>query len=203
MYSSQHSIVSVPNSINSIDNFNQNNLKLKGKRIAIIGKNRYEWAVSYYSIVCGVGIVVPLDKGLPMEEIENSLIISKADAIIFEGILKTYLMKEFKRAFGNDVRINTPDLESGNSILSVSFKDEDAQGMMLYLADNDVYVSAGSACNSGSPDPSHVLQAIGVPEEYINGTIRISLSHHTTKDDCDKLIDLLKVYKSLGGKNVE
>lgn len=57
---------------------------LKGKRIAIIGKNRYEWAVSYYAIVNGLGIVIPLDKGLPKEEIELSLRRSKADAIIFE-----------------------------------------------------------------------------------------------------------------------
>ena len=64
------------------------NIGLKGKRIAIIGKNRYEWILSYLSVVNGTGIVVPLDKGLPEIEIENSLILSKADAIIFE---KTYI----------------------------------------------------------------------------------------------------------------
>ncbi len=58
---------------------------LKDKRIAIIGKNRYEWALSYYSAVNGIGVVVPLDKGLPDDEIENSLILSKADTIIFES----------------------------------------------------------------------------------------------------------------------
>jgi len=68
-------------------------LGLKGKRIAVIGKNRYEWAVGYYSVVNGLGTVIPLDKGLPKEEIENSLRRSKADAIICE---KEYndLMKE-------------------------------------------------------------------------------------------------------------
>ena len=59
-------------------------LGLKDKRIAIIGKNRYEWAVCYYASVCGVGLVVPLDKGLPEDEIENSLRLSRADVIIFE-----------------------------------------------------------------------------------------------------------------------
>ena len=57
---------------------------LKGKKIAVIGKNRYEWAVSYYAVVNGLGIIVPLDKGLPEQEIENSLILSGAEVIIFE-----------------------------------------------------------------------------------------------------------------------
>lgn len=57
---------------------------LKGKRIAVIGKNCYEWIVSYLSVVNGTGIVVPLDKGLPEKEIETSLIRSQAEAIIFE-----------------------------------------------------------------------------------------------------------------------
>ncbi len=61
------------------------NLGLKGKKIAIIGKNRYEWILSYLAVVDGTGIVVPLDKGLPEQEIENSLMRSYADAIIFEG----------------------------------------------------------------------------------------------------------------------
>ena len=58
---------------------------LKDKRIAIIGKNRYEWVVSYLAVINGTGIVVPLDKGLPEQEIESSLQRSKADAIIFES----------------------------------------------------------------------------------------------------------------------
>ncbi len=57
---------------------------LKGKRIAVIGKNCYEWIVSYLAVVNGTGIVVPLDKGLPEKEIETSLIRSESEAIIFE-----------------------------------------------------------------------------------------------------------------------
>lgn len=59
-------------------------LGLQGKRIAIIGKNRYEWALSYVAILMGDMTAVPLDKGLTDTEIRNSLIQSKADAIIFE-----------------------------------------------------------------------------------------------------------------------
>jgi len=68
-------------------------LGLKDKKIAIIGKNRYEWALSYYTVLNGVGTVVPLDKGLPDDEIENSLKLSHSDVIIFED--KHYeLMKD-------------------------------------------------------------------------------------------------------------
>ena len=68
---------------------------LKGKRVAVIAPNRYEWIVSYLATINGVGIVVPLDKGLPNSEIESLLQRSKADAIIFD---KSYhdVMKEIQ-----------------------------------------------------------------------------------------------------------
>lgn len=59
-------------------------LGLQGKRIAIIGKNRYEWTLSYVSILLGDMTAVPLDKGLTDIEIRNSLLQSRADCIIFE-----------------------------------------------------------------------------------------------------------------------
>lgn len=61
------------------------NLGLENKRIAIIGKNRYEWLVAYVSTLCGVGITVPLDKGLPVQEIKLSLKRAKVDAVVFES----------------------------------------------------------------------------------------------------------------------
>lgn len=57
----------------------------KDKRIAVIGKNRYEWVVSYAAVINGVGIVVPLDKGLPEDEIEMSIKKSKAEVIFCEA----------------------------------------------------------------------------------------------------------------------
>ncbi len=47
------------------------NMGLKGKRIAILSENRYEWEISFFAIACGVGIVVPLDRSLPKGEIEK------------------------------------------------------------------------------------------------------------------------------------
>ena len=59
-------------------------LGLRGKRLAIIGKNRYEWIIAYYAHLCGLGICVPLDKDLPYEELELSLRRAKVDALLFD-----------------------------------------------------------------------------------------------------------------------
>lgn len=78
-------------------------LGLENKRIAIIGKNSYEWALSYISILCGVGVTIPLDKGLQENEIIMSLERSKADAVIFED---TYLetIKKIKRDTNSQIK---------------------------------------------------------------------------------------------------
>ncbi len=70
-------------------------LGLKGKRIAVIGENRYEWGLSYLAIACGTGIVVPLDKALPENEIKSLIERSEIEAICYT---KKYdeIMKKFK-----------------------------------------------------------------------------------------------------------
>ena len=60
------------------------NMGLKDKRIAIIGENSYEWEISYLSIVCGTGIVVPLDKSLPENELNSLIERSEVEAIFFQ-----------------------------------------------------------------------------------------------------------------------
>lgn len=58
-------------------------LGLKGKRVAVIGENRYEWEIAYLSVVCGTGIVVPLDKSLPENELESLIERSEVEAIFY------------------------------------------------------------------------------------------------------------------------
>ena len=69
------------------------NIGLKNKRIAVIGENRYEWEIAYLSIVCGTGIVVPLDKSLPENELRTLIERSGVEAIFYskkyEDILKS------------------------------------------------------------------------------------------------------------------
>ena len=70
---------------NDIDNLGTSliNLGLQDKRIAVIGENRYEWEIAYLSIVCGTGIVVPLDKSLPANELELLIERSDVEAIFY------------------------------------------------------------------------------------------------------------------------
>ena len=67
-----------------------------GKRVALIGKNSYEWYMAYFAVLCGLGITVPLDKGLPYEETENSLIKSRADVLLFDK-MHLDLVEELKK----------------------------------------------------------------------------------------------------------
>jgi len=107
-------------------------------------------------------------------------------------------LKDCLVASGLDYVINTPD-DSESNILSVSFKDADAEGLMIFLSDFEVYVSAGSACETDHKEPSHVLKAIGVPNDYINGTIRFSLSENTKPTEVIHTIKLIKEYINAKG----
>lgn len=78
------------------------------------------------------------------------------------------------------------------NIASFCFKDLDSSLMLILLDKEGICVSNGSACMSGSPEPSHVLQAMGTAKEYLNGNLRFSLSKYTTKDELDKAFAVLK-----------
>ena len=64
--------------------------------------------------------------------------------------------------------------------------------MLILLDQNGIFGSSGSACTSGSLDPSHVLLAIGLPHEIAHGSLRLSLSEKTTREDIAFTIDELK-----------
>ncbi len=68
-------------------------LGLQGKRIALIGENSYGWILSYLSVLCGVGIIIPLDKELSPWEIRLSLERSRADAVIFDEKHKDFFFE--------------------------------------------------------------------------------------------------------------
>ncbi len=74
------------------------------------------------------------------------------------------------------------------NILSVCVEGAEGEAILGYLDMSGIQVSSGSACTSGSLDPSHVLLACGVPVERAHGSIRVSLSHETTEADIDALI---------------
>ncbi|MBP9822233.1 MAG: cysteine desulfurase [Candidatus Pacebacteria bacterium] len=81
---------------------------------------------------------------------------------------------------------------------SVCIKGLDSENLLLELDKYGISAGSGSACTSHAVEPSHVLKAIGVPEEYINGAIRFSLGRETTKKDIDYLVkSLVKIVADL------
>ncbi len=82
--------------------------------------------------------------------------------------------------------------------INISVPGLDGETAVLYLSEQGVYVSTGSACTALSLDPSHVIAALGKQEEYTRGSLRFTLGRATTKDDIDRAIDSLKdVVKTL------
>ena len=76
--------------------------------------------------------------------------------------------------------------------VNVSFQFIEGESMLLMLDNYGVCASSGSACTSGSLDPSHVLLAIGLPHEIAHGSLRMTLSEETTMEDADFVVDKLK-----------
>ena len=72
-----------------------------------------------------------------------------------------------------------------------SFKYIEGEGLLLLLDANGICASSGSACTSGSLDPSHVLLAIGLDHETAHGSLRISLSEFNTEEEVDKFLEVL------------
>ncbi|MBU1094061.1 MAG: cysteine desulfurase [Firmicutes bacterium] len=93
-----------------------------------------------------------------------------------------------------DCVLNGPELGGrrlpGN--LNYSFRDIIGTQLTYWLDQNDIFVSTGSACNSDSIEPSHVIKAIKVPDEYIKGTVRISLGNEFLETDIPRVIARFK-----------
>lgn len=75
--------------------------------------------------------------------------------------------------------------------VNISFEFIEGESMLLLLDANGICASSGSACTSGSLDPSHVLLAIGLPHEKAHGSLRISLGYQNTEEEVDKLLEVL------------
>lgn len=101
------------------------------------------------------------------------------------------IQNKFYNAFSQmtDVHFNTDIGHSISSTLNVGFKGVESESLMLLLDMDGICVSAGSACNSGSLEPSHVLKAINCPEEYIYNSIRLSWGDTLTDEDVDYTIE--------------
>lgn len=178
-------------------------LGLKDKRIAVIGKNRYEWALGYLATVNGTGIIVPLDKGLPEQEIVLSLQRSKVDAVIFEENMAE-IMNNIRKEKSTNVTtfismdsatkygFNTIDnlLEKGKKLLD--------QGNMDFIdakIDNDkmsiILFTSGTTSLSKAVMLSHRniasnITALNAMVKFYNTDVNIAFLpfHHTFGSTC-------------------
>ncbi len=150
-----------------------------GKRIAVIGENRYEWCLTYMAVVCGVGIIVPMDKELPEKEIHQLIQTAEVDAVIYspkneKGILEAPVGEKFNMetdiptlleegrallAAGNtaytDIEI---DPEEMRILLFTSGTTAAAKAVML--CHRNITVNLMAMCSMVYIDPSNVFLSI-------------------------------------------
>ena len=104
--------------------------------------------------------------------------------------LRDYLIKSIMEKISY-VKLNghPTDRLPGNANFSFNFIEGESLLLMLDL--NGIAASSGSACTSGSLDPSHVLLSMGLPHEIAHGSLRLSIGDVNTKEEIDKVIDVL------------
>lgn len=100
--------------------------------------------------------------------------------------LRDYIQAELLKI--SHSKVNGQEDSRLAGILNMCFEGVEGEGMLLYLDDMGVCVSSGSACTSGSLDPSHVLMAMGLPHDIAHGSLRISLSALTTKEEAEHIV---------------
>ncbi|MBQ3289368.1 MAG: cysteine desulfurase NifS [Kiritimatiellae bacterium] len=87
-----------------------------------------------------------------------------------------------------NVRVNGDHAHRLPNTLNVSFEYIEGEAIAYRLSDLGICISTGSACASGSLDPSHVIRAMGVPFTAVHGSVRFSLSRYNTADDIDYVL---------------
>lgn len=105
--------------------------------------------------------------------------------------LRDYFIAEVEQIDGVSVN-GKKDRNTAPHIVSVSIEGVRAEVILHTLEDRQIYVSAGSACSSNKPAVSHTLQSIGLKKELLDSTIRFSFSVHTTKEEVDYALGVMR-----------
>ena len=106
------------------------------------------------------------------------------------GALRDKLMKGIAERIP-DVKLNGHPTKRLPNNVNYSIRYIEGESILLMLDINGIAASSGSACTSGSLDPSHVLLAMGLPHEIAHGSLRLTLSEFTTEAEIDYVLDLL------------
>ena len=108
-----------------------------------------------------------------------------------ERALRDYLISRLLKEIPY-TRLNGHPTKRLPNNANFSFQFVEGESLLIMLDMKGICASSGSACTSGSLDPSHVLLAIGLPHEIAHGSLRLTLSEETTKEDIDYVVDALK-----------
>lgn len=106
------------------------------------------------------------------------------------ALLRNKLIKGIKEGI-SEVRLNGHPTDRLPNNVNFSIQYIEGEGLLLLLDMAGIAASSGSACTSGSLDPSHVLLAIGLPHELAHGSLRLTLSEFTTEEEIDYLLEKL------------
>ena len=106
-----------------------------------------------------------------------------------------------------DVQLNGHRTKRLPGNVNVSIRYVEGEALLMRLDMAGIAASSGSACTSGSLDPSHVLLAIGLPHEIAHGSLRLSLGRDTTEEEVDyvleKLPEIVKTLRAMSPLNAE
>lgn len=108
-----------------------------------------------------------------------------------EKKLRDYLVKRILTEIP-DAYYNGHPLRRLSNNASFCFRYVDGEALVILLDMEGICASSGSACSAGSKAPSHVLTAIGRPEELVRGSLRLTLSEETTREELDHTVEVLK-----------
>lgn len=134
------------------------------------------------------------------ENIAEIVGLGKAIELIY-GELDDYnkKLKDLRDYYISKVQENIKDIKINGDLINrlpgnanISFKGINGSELLFKLDDAGICASAGSACSTSNPKPSHVLTAIGLDKDFLNGTLRISFGKDNTMEEVDYLINTLK-----------
>ena len=108
-----------------------------------------------------------------------------------ETELRDYLMGRIMSEIPY-VRINGDRTDRLPNNANFSFQFIEGESLLIMLDMKHICASSGSACTSGSLDPSHVLLAIGLPHEIAHGSLRLTLGYETTKEEIDSTVEAIR-----------
>ena len=155
-------------------------LGLKGKRIAVIGENRYEWGLAYMATVCGTGTIVPLDKALPENELEDLIERSEVESICYSSKYEEMVLRIKNKETNKLKYLITMDSSENDEVYSQ--KELIEKGKKLIEEGNREFLDAKI-----NPDEMNIML-------FTSGTTStskvVALSH---KNICSNLMDMQAV----------